>query len=45
MVVVTRRPKPEGWDPVAPLHFVDDVEAAVAMAQDFAGNRIVEVAA
>ncbi|GAA1980079.1 hypothetical protein GCM10009777_11890 [Microbacterium pumilum] len=28
VVVVTHRPKPEGWDPAAPFHFVDGVEAA-----------------
>ena len=45
MVVVTLRPKPEGWDPEAPFHFVDGVEAAVAKAQELAGDRMVEVAA
>ena len=45
MVVVTHRPKPEGWDPEAPFHFVDGVEAAVATAQRLAGDRVVEVAA
>ena len=45
VVVVTHRPAPEGWDPAAPFHFVDSVEAAVARAQDLAGDRIVEVAA
>ena len=45
VVVVTHRPRPEGWDPEAPFHFVDGVEAAVAKAQELAGDRIVEVAA
>ncbi|HEX7201994.1 MAG TPA: dihydrofolate reductase family protein, partial [Arthrobacter sp.] len=45
VVVVTHRPAPEGWDPEAPFHFVDGVEAAVAKAQELAGERIVEVAA
>jgi dihydrofolate reductase len=45
VVVVTHRPKPEGWDPDAPFHFVDGVEAAVAKAQELAGDRMVEVAA
>jgi dihydrofolate reductase len=45
VVVVTHRPKPEGWDPEAPFHFVDGVEAAVAKAQELAGDRMVEVAA
>ena len=44
-VVVTHRPAPEGWDPEAPFHFVDGVEAAVAKAQELAGDRIVEAAA
>jgi dihydrofolate reductase len=45
VVVVTHRPAPAGWDPEAPFHFVDGVEAAVAKAQELAGERIVEVAA
>lgn len=45
VIVVTHRPPPEGWDPAAPFHFVDGVEAAVALAQELAGDRIVEVAA
>ncbi|WP_239121109.1 dihydrofolate reductase family protein [Planomonospora parontospora] len=45
MVVVTHRPMPEGWDPEAPFHFVDGVEAAVARARELAGDRVVEVAA
>ncbi|GAB3579270.1 dihydrofolate reductase family protein [Leifsonia lichenia] len=45
VVVVTHRPMPEGWDPAAPFLFVDGVEAAVARAQELAGDRIVEVAA
>ena len=45
VVVVTHRPEPEGWDPEAPFHFVDGVEAAVATAQELAGDRMVEVAA
>ncbi|TKR22907.1 dihydrofolate reductase [Cellulomonas hominis] len=45
VVVVTHRPPPEGWDPAAPFHFVDGVEAAVARAQELAGDRVVEVAA
>ena len=39
------RPEPEGWHPEAPFHFVDGVEAAVAKAQELAGDRMVEVAA
>lgn len=45
VVVVTHRPPPEGWDSEAPFHFVDGVEAAVAKAQELAGDRVVEVAA
>ena len=45
VVVVTHRPAPEGWDPGAPFYFVDGVGAAVAKAQELAGERLVEVAA
>ena len=45
VVVVTHRPAPEGWDPQAPFHFVDGIEAAMAEAQQLAGDRTVEVAA
>ncbi|HIZ36300.1 MAG TPA: dihydrofolate reductase family protein [Candidatus Ruania gallistercoris] len=45
VVVVTHRPPPEGWDPEAPYDFVDGIEAAMARAQELAGERIVEVAA
>ncbi|MDQ0096061.1 dihydrofolate reductase family protein [Paeniglutamicibacter psychrophenolicus] len=43
VVVVTHRPGPEDWDHEAPFHFIDGVEAAVAKAQELAGERIVEV--
>jgi len=45
VVVVTHRPMPEGWDPQAPFHFADGIEAAMAKAQELAGGRTVEVAA
>jgi dihydrofolate reductase len=45
VMVVTHRPPPEGWDPTAPFHFVDGIEAAMAKAQELAGDRTVEVAA
>jgi dihydrofolate reductase len=45
VVVVTHRPQPEVWDAKAPFHFIDGVEAAVAKAQELAGDRVVEVAA
>jgi dihydrofolate reductase len=43
--VVTHRPAPEGWNPDAPFHFVESIEAAVATAKELAGDRVVEVAA
>jgi dihydrofolate reductase len=45
VVVVSHRPKPEGWHPEASYHFVGDVEAAVAKAKELAGDGIVAVAA
>ena len=43
VVVVSHRPKPKGWHPEASDHFVDDVVAAIAMAEDLAGDRSVGV--
>ncbi|GAA1642875.1 dihydrofolate reductase family protein [Actinoplanes couchii] len=45
VVVVTHRPPPDGWDAAAPFHFVDGIVAAMAKAQELAGDRTVEVAA
>ena len=45
MVVVSPRPKPDGWHPEAPFHFVDDVAQAIAKAKELAGERNVAVAA
>ena len=45
VVVVTHRSRPDDWYPDAPFHFVDGIEAAMAKAQDLAGDRVVEVAA
>ncbi|MDJ1371451.1 dihydrofolate reductase family protein [Gulosibacter molinativorax] len=45
VVVVTHRPPPDGWNPDAPFHFVDGVDAALATAQKLAGDRIVEASA
>jgi dihydrofolate reductase len=45
VVVVSHRPKPDSWHPEASYHFVDDVAAAVATAQELAGGRTVAVAA
>ena len=45
VVVVSHRPKPEGWHPEASYSFVDDVAAAVAKAKELAGEGTVAVAA
>ncbi|MDZ5077734.1 dihydrofolate reductase family protein [Nesterenkonia sp. HG001] len=45
VVVVTHRGRPEGWYPEAAFSFVDGIEAAMATAQERAGDRTVEVAA
>jgi dihydrofolate reductase len=45
VVVVSHRPKPEGWHPEASYHFVDNVKAAIDKAQELAGDRIVSVSA
>ena len=45
VVVVSHRPKPDGWHPEASYHFVDDVAQAIAKAKDLAGDRTVAVAA
>lgn len=44
-VVVTHRGRPAGWHPEAPFCFTDGVEAAMAKAQELAGDQVVEVAA
>ena len=43
VVVVSHRPKPEGWHPEASYHFVDDVTTAIARAQELAGDRTIAV--
>jgi dihydrofolate reductase len=43
VVVVSHRPKPEGWHPEASYHFVGDVTAAIDKAQELAGARTVIV--
>ena len=43
VVVVSHRPKPEGWHPEASYHFVDGVTAAIGKAQELAGQRTVAV--
>jgi dihydrofolate reductase len=43
VVVVSHRPKPEGWHPEASYHFVDGVTAAIDKARELAGERTVSV--
>ncbi|GGO08269.1 dihydrofolate reductase family protein [Microbispora bryophytorum] len=43
VIVVSHRPRPDGWHPEASYHFVDDVTAAIDKAQELAGERIVSV--
>jgi dihydrofolate reductase len=43
VVVVSHRPKPEGWHPEASCHFADDVATAIRKAQELAGRRTVAV--
>jgi dihydrofolate reductase len=45
VVVVSHRPKPEGWHPEASYHFADDVSVAIAKARELAGERVVALAA
>ena len=45
VVVVSHRPKPDGWHPEAPYHFAGGVAAAIATAKELAGERTVAVAA
>jgi hypothetical protein len=41
LIVVSHRPKPEGWHPEADVPFFDDVAAAVEEAKRRAGDRLV----
>ena len=43
VVVVSHRPKPQGWHPEASYFFVDGVQAAVDKAQELAGERTIAV--
>jgi hypothetical protein len=46
VIVVSHRPRPDGWHPEAPYHVVDDGARAIELAKELAGeNRTVEVAA
>lgn len=46
-IVITHRPAPEGWPPVpdAPFTFVDDLEEALRLAREIAGDGDINVAA
>ena len=43
VVVVSHRPKPDGWHPEASYHFVDSASAAIDKAQELAGGRTIAV--
>ncbi|MDT8915280.1 dihydrofolate reductase family protein [Amycolatopsis sp. PS_44_ISF1] len=43
LVVVSHRPKPEGWHPEASCHFATGVEAAIARARELAGPQAIAV--
>ena len=45
VIVVSHRPKPDGWHPEAPYHFVADIGSALDLAQELAGHRVVALAA
>jgi dihydrofolate reductase len=45
LVVVSHRPKPDGWHPEADVPFFEDVVAAVEEAKARAGDRVVAVCA
>jgi dihydrofolate reductase len=45
IVVVTHRPRPEGWHPEASCEFVDDIGCAIAVAKELAGDGDVAVTA
>ena len=45
IVVVTHRPRPEGWHPEASCQFVDDIRRAIMLAKELAGDRDVAVTA
>jgi dihydrofolate reductase len=44
-VIVSHRPKPEGWHPEAPYDFVDSVEEAVGRARELAGDGEIGICA
>jgi dihydrofolate reductase len=45
IVVVTHRPRPEGWHPEASCQFIDDKGRAIMVAKELAGDRDVAVTA
>ncbi len=45
VVVVSHRPRPDGWHPEASYHFIADVAQAISKARELAGDRTVAVAA
>jgi dihydrofolate reductase len=45
VVVVSHRPKPDGWHPEAPYEFSSDITQAVARARELAGDGLVALAA
>jgi dihydrofolate reductase len=45
IVVVTHRPRPEGWHPEASCQFIDDVGRAIRVAKELAGDHDVAVTA
>jgi dihydrofolate reductase len=44
-VIVSHRPRPDGWHPEAPYEFVDSVEAGIARAQELAGDGEIGICA
>jgi dihydrofolate reductase len=45
LVVISHRPRPEGWHPEADVPFVDDVTAAIEIARTRAGDGVVALSA
>ena len=45
LVVVSHRPRPEGWHPEADVPFVDDVTEAIEVARGLAGDGVVALSA
>jgi dihydrofolate reductase len=45
LIVISHRPKPDGWHPEADVPFFDDVAAAVETAKERAGERDVAITA